>query len=135
MKEMSDEELQQWLENKRQLPQGTAFDKDAKVYRALFEALDGEPEVGLPYNFAANVTRKIKAQQGRSREWRYNLLVGTIFLSLITLVCCIMAVYGTVSVSTLLKYKWPIILLPITFIAIQYFDQVLVKTKIFNNRI
>ena len=135
MKEMSDEELQRWFENKLPSPNGKALGKDANAYRALFEALDGEPASGLPYDFAANVTRKIKAQQGRSSEWRSNLLVGAIFLSLIALVCCIMAVYGTVNIGTLLKYKWPIILLPITFIGIQYFDQVLVKTKIFNNRV
>jgi hypothetical protein len=132
MKELNDEELQRMLETGKQTPRKSPGD-DEKAYQALFEALNTGPEAGLPFDFAAKVTRGIATEQKRSNELRYNLIAGAIFLGLIALLCGIMTAYGTVDLPTILKYKWPLVLLPIAFIAIQYLDQVLIKVKIFRN--
>ena len=132
MKELNDEELQRMLETGKQNP-GQPLSDDEKAYHALFGVLNTDPEAGLPFDFAAKVTRNIAAEQKRSNELRYNLIAVAIFLGLIVLICGVMTAYGTVNLSTILKYKWLLLLLPIVFMAIQYFDQVLIKVKLFRN--
>jgi hypothetical protein len=132
MKKLNDEELQRLFEDGYFSSEKPLSD-DEKVYATLFEALDREPEGGLPYDFAAKVTRQVRTQQKRNSEWKYNLVAAAIFLGLVAFISGIMAAYGIVNVSTLLKYKWLLILLPIIFIAIQYLDQVLVKARIFRS--
>ncbi|MGZ3777925.1 MAG: hypothetical protein ACXVI9_10205, partial [Mucilaginibacter sp.] len=83
MKEMSDEELQQWLENKQQLPARKIVGKDADAYRALFEVLGEEPANGLPYNFAAKIARHVQAGEKRINELKYNLAVVLIFIAVL----------------------------------------------------
>jgi hypothetical protein len=133
MKEMSDEELQQWLENKPKLPEGSALGKDADAYCALFEALGEEPAKGLPFDFAAKVTRHIQANEKRSSELKYNLAAAIIFIALLAAIYGLLAVYTPNQASSLMKYKWMLLLFPIAFIAIQYFDQKLIKSRIFRN--
>ena len=133
MKEMNDEELQQWLENKPQLSAGDALSEDAKAYRTLFETLGEEPEGGLPYDFAAKVTRHIQAGEKRSNELKYNFLAIFIFIAIITGVWGLLAIFTPGQAPVLLKYKWILILFPVVFITIQYFDQKLIKTKIFRS--
>jgi hypothetical protein len=134
MKEMNDEELQQWLENKNQLPADRALNKDANAYRALFEALGEEPASDLPYNFAAKVTRHIQANEKRSGELQYNLVAALIFIVALAGIYGLLAFFTPDQASSLLKYKWILLLFPLAFIAIQYFDQRLVKARMFNNR-
>jgi len=135
MKEMDDDELQRLIENSKELPAGRTLNDGEKAYHALLEVLKSEPENGLPYNFAAKVTRHIQAEQKHKSEWKYNLATAAILLCLVVSLCGVMAVFGAISLATLLKYKWLIILLPVVFIVIQHFDQVLVKTRAFRNNL
>jgi len=130
MKEMSDEELQQWLENKQHLP----ADKDANAYRALFEALGEEPANGVPYDFAAKLARHVAAREKRSNELKYNLVAALVFLGALGLIYSLLVFFTPDQASLLLKYKWILLLFPPAFIVIQYFDQRLVKARMFNSR-
>lgn len=133
MKEMDDDELQRLIESGKEMQAGKSLNDSEHAYQTLFEALRSEPENGLPYNFAAKATRHIQAEQKHKSEWKYNLATAAILLCLVVALCGVMAVFGAVSLATLLKYKWLIILLPVVFIVIQHFDQVLVKTRAFRN--
>jgi hypothetical protein len=133
MKEMNDEELQQWLQGNPPLSPGDILNKDAEAYRALFETLEQEPAGGLPYDFAARVTRHIKATEKRTNELKYNIVAFFIFLAVVAALAAFLAVFAPKQAPVLLKYKWVLILFPVVFIAIQYFDQKLIKTRIFRN--
>lgn len=134
MKEMDDDEMQRLIESGKEMQAGKSLNNSEHAYQTLFEALKSEPENGLPYNFAANVTRHIQTDQKHKSEWKYNLATAAILLCLVVALCGVIAVFGAVSIATLLKYKWLIISLPVIFIGIQYFDQVLVKTRIFRSK-
>jgi hypothetical protein len=131
MKEMSDEELQQWLENKQQLPEGSTLRKDADAYRALFEVLGEEPENGLPYDFAAKVTRHINGNEQRDNELKYNLVTVFIFIAALAASYGLLMFFIPEQTPALLKYKWILLLFPPAFIIVQYFDQRLVKVRMF----
>ncbi len=131
MKEMSDDELQQWLDSKQQMPKGRAISKDTDAYHALFEVLSEEPENGLPYDFAAKVTRHIKANELCNNEWRYDLVVFLIFMIALAASYGLLMFFTPEQASALLKYKWILLLFPPAFIVIQYFDQRLVKARMF----
>lgn len=133
MKELNDEELQR-LFGDGYFSSPEPLNEDGKAYKALFEALGKEPENGLPYDFAAKVTRHIQAEQKRGSELRSNLVAAGLFFLTLAAACCALAIFSPDSTSALLKYKWILLLLPVAFIAIQYFDQKLVKTRIFNDR-
>lgn len=134
MKEMSDEELQQWLENKQRLSAEKVAGKDANAYCALFEALGEEPANGLPYDFAAKVARHVGAMEKRSNELKYNLVAALIFIIVLGFIYSLLVFFTPNQASLLLKYKWILLLFPPAFIVIQYFDQRLVKARMFNSR-
>jgi hypothetical protein len=134
MNEMNEEELQQWLDAKKQLPAGNPLSDDAKVYRALFEALGEEPGGGLPYDFAAKTARHIQASEKRSNELKYNVAAALIFVVALAVVYGLLVFFIPDQAPVLLKYRWILLLFPIAFIVIQYFDQKLVKVKIFSSR-
>jgi hypothetical protein len=134
MKELNDEELQRLIED-GYFSSGEPLNEDAKAYKTLFEALNKEPANGLPYNFAAKVSRHIQAEQKRGSELRSNIIVAGLFLVALTAACFALVAFAPDTTSTLLKYKWVLLLLPVAFIAIQYFDQKLVKTRMFSNRL
>lgn len=137
MKKMDDGDLQKWFdENKLAKKENSELiSDDARAYQFLFDVLDTEPMESLPYNFAANVTRKVQAETRRSNELRYYIIaVGVVALVLVAIYGLLMLVkpasgpsYG----SLLLQYKWVLILVVFSFLTIQYFDQVLVKMRMF----
>ncbi len=133
MKEMSDEELQQWLENKQQLPAEKVAGKDANAYRALFEALGEDPSKGLPYDFSAKVAKHIRTNEKRSNELKYNLAAVSIFIAALAVIYGALVFFTPDEAPLLLKYKWILLLFPLSFIAIQYFDQRLVKAGMFKS--
>ncbi|HEX3385005.1 MAG TPA: hypothetical protein VHS53_07455 [Mucilaginibacter sp.] len=133
MKELNDEELQRLIED-GYFSSNEPLNEDVKAYKTLFEALGKEPEIGLSYDFAAKVTRHIQAEQKRGNELRSNLMVAGLFLAAMSMSCCALAIFNPDTTSDLLKYKWILLLVPVAFMAIQYFDQKLVKTRIFDNR-
>jgi ABC-type maltose transport system permease subunit len=134
MNEMNDEELQQWLEGKPQLPGDASLGKDAKAYHTLFEALGREPEKGLPYDFSAKVVRSVQAETKRSNDLKFNIIAAVLSIVAIAIACFALSILNPTQESTLLKFKWVLLLLPVAFIAIQYFDQKLVKEKLFHHK-
>jgi hypothetical protein len=134
MKEMNDDELQQWLGGKPKLPDNASLDKNANAYRRLFETLDKEPEEGLPYDFSAKVARHIQAQTKRNNDLKFTLIAAALFVAAIAAACFVLSVSNPTQESLLLKFKWVLLLLPIVFITIQYFDQKLIREKIFRHK-
>lgn len=134
MKKMNDEEIQKWLEENRQqnaeLPDG-----DAKSYDMLFNLLENEPDKGLPYDFAAKVTRKVQAEQKRNSELRSYLVsmaVVTVIIGCIYGFLLLVKNQQSVGVlAVILEYKWALILSIFSLITIQYLDTVLIKSNIF----
>jgi len=133
MKETDDDELQQWLENRLPLPEKNTVSEDAAAYRTLFEILDDGPAGGLPYNFAAKVTRRIEADEKRGSEVKYYILAALIFIATITAACSILTLFNPKVFVPLMNFKWIIIAGPVVFMAIQYLDLKLVKGNIFRN--
>ena len=134
MKEMSDDELQQWLDGKPSIPGNVSPNDDTAAYRNLFAALDKEPDKGLSYNFAAKVTRKITVEQKKNNELKLNIIAGAIFMALFALACGLLTLFKVDAFAKLPSYKWVFLFGPIAFITIQYFDQKLVKPTIFKRR-
>jgi len=133
MTEMNDDELQRLFESGGQILPGKSSSNNEKAYRALFQALKSEPGDSLPYNFASKVTRHIQTEQKHGSELKYNLIAAVLFIVALATICTALAIFNPVTTSVLLKYKWVLLLLPVIFIAIQYFDQKLVKIKMFRN--
>jgi hypothetical protein len=140
MKKMDDEEIQKWLEENGPASGKTnkeLISDDARAYQFLFDVLDEEPLQGLPYDFAAKVTRKVQAEAKRTSELRYFIIaIAVVALVLVAIYGLLMLVkpgagpsYG----SLLLQYKWVLILVVFSFLTIQYLDQILVKGKIFES--
>jgi hypothetical protein len=134
MKEMNDDELQQWLSGKPQLPADDQLGKDEKAYKALFEALDNEPAKGLPYDFSAKVTRHIQTEAKRSNDLKFNIIAALLFIGILAVLCLGFSAWNPKQAPELLKFKWVLLLFPIVFIAIQYFDQKLVRERIFHGK-
>jgi hypothetical protein len=132
MKKLNDEELQRLFED-GYFSSKKPLNDDENAYATLFEALGSEPEGGLPYNFAAKVTRQVGTEQKLGNELRRNLAAALIFVVSLAIICGALAIFSPDTTLTLLKYKWILLLLPVAFIAIQHFDQKLVKTRIFRN--
>jgi len=129
MKEMNDDELQQWFEGKP--AQGEPGADDAKAYSALFEALGKEPERGLPYDFSARVMQRVKADVKRRNDLKWNILTFAIFAVILAGIYGLVSIVNPKALPSLLAYKWIFLMVPVLFIAIQSVDQKLVKTNIF----
>ena len=138
MKKMNDEEIQKWLEENRHqgnsLPPG-----DAKAYDLLFNLLETEPDKGLPYDFAAKVTRKVQAEQKRNSELRSYLVsmaVVTVIIACIYGLLLLVKNQQSIGVlSIILEYKWALILSIFSLLTIQYLDNTLIKSNIFKKNI
>lgn len=134
MKKMNDEEIQKWMEENRQqsmeLPSG-----DAKTYDFLFNLLETEPDKGLPYDFAAKVTRKVQAEQKRNSDFRSYLIslsvVAAIIACIYGLLLLIKNQQSTGILSVILEYKWALVLSIFSLLTIQYLDTALIKSNIF----
>jgi len=138
MKKMDDEELQKWLEENGPSSGKTnkeLISDDARAYQFLFDVLDEEPSQGLPYDFAAKVTRKVQAEAKRTNELRYYIMaigvVAFVLVAIYGLLLLLKPVVGPTYGSLLLQYKWVLILVVFSFLTIQYLDQILVKGKVF----
>jgi len=130
MKKMTDEELQQWLENNKTMPESELTDEDAKAYMALFNALETEPEAGLPYDFAAKVTRTVQAETKRGNELKRYLLNAFLFLLASCAVIALLALNAH-GFNLLLQYKWGIGLCLLAFCIVQGLDERLITSKLF----
>lgn len=128
MKELNDDELQQWLEGGKTPPAGES--DDIKAYNALFDLLKAEPEDGLPYDFSAKVIRSVETQTQRKSEFKYNLLAAIIFIVILVSAWFSVNIYNPQLSAALLPYKWLLLSAPLIFIIIQYLDQRLIKRKL-----
>lgn len=137
---MDDEELQKWLEENSPASGKTnkeLISDDAKAYQFLFDVLDEEPLQGLPYDFAAKVTRKVQAETKRTSELRYYVItvavVGFVLAAIFGVFMLVKPAAGPTYSSLLWQYKWVLILVVFSFLTVQYLDQVLVKGRVFKN--
>lgn len=134
MKKMNDEEIQKWLEENRQLNDKLPVG-DAKAYDLLFDLLETEPDKGLPFDFAAKVTRKVRAEQKQNSELRSYLIsmavVAVIIASVYGLLSLMKNQQSTGVLSIMLEYKWALILSIFSLLTIQYLDTKLIKSNIF----
>lgn len=134
MKELDDDELQELL-NGGLLPDNENLSDSEKVnlhaYQNLFNALNTEPEQGLPISFAANVRRKIQEQAARKSDMRFNLLALLIFglgLALAYgLLTVIDAKSGEMFLTALISFKWVLLTLVVGFFGFLLIDQRLAK--------
>ena len=134
-KKWSDEELQRMLDNGphangAEVP--PASEQDLAAYKLLFDALKKEPAGGLPYDFSANLLRKIEMEKNprvadiKFYAWAAILAVAAIGLAWVTLGLINKenaSQFGTM----VLKYKWIYIFMVGGFLTVQYLDQKLVK--------
>src|ERR1700761_4108162 len=117
MKKMDDEEIQKWLEENGPASGKTnkeLISDDAKAYQFLFDVLDEEPAQGLPYDFAAKVTRKVQAETKRTSELRYYIIaiavVAFILAAIFGVFMLVKPASGPSYSSLLWQYKWVLIL-------------------------
>lgn len=129
MKELNDDELQQWLEGRKNVPAGAPG--DMRAYKTLFDLLQTEPEGELPYNFSAKVARAVEMQAKRKIELKYNVLAACVFVLVLFAGYLSIRIYNPTLSAELVPYKWLGLVAPFLFIAIQYLDQQLVKKKLF----
>lgn len=131
MKKMTDEELQQWLENNPSPTPGELTDEETRAYSALFDALNEEPEGGLPYDFAANVTRAVQTEAKRSSEWKRYLINAFWFLLASSVAILLIGLRTHDTTNMLLHYKWIIGFCIIGFCVIQGLDEKLTMSRLF----
>jgi len=129
---LTDEEIQRLLE-KELLTPGKAGDSENDVtsYRLLFNALKKEPPGGLPYDFAAKLTRQLQSRKNRASDIKFYLLAIILPIAFLAGAYGVLNVFDTKTAAllgdTLLKYKWAFIFVLGGFLLVQYFDQKLVK--------
>lgn len=131
MKKMTDEELQQWLENNPPLTQSELTDEETRAYSALFEALNEEPDGGLPFDFAANVTRHVQAEAKRGSELKRYLMNAFWFLLASSAAVALIGLRSHDSTNLLLQNKWIIGFCIIGFCVIQGLDEKLTLSRLF----
>jgi hypothetical protein len=131
MKEMSDDELQQWFEDEPANAAKRIPGHDAETYQALFETLRQEPEKGLPYDFSAKVVRSVKADLKRRNDFEWSLLALIVFGVAAAAIYALLAVFNPKALPWLMGYKWALLAIPSLFITIQWLDQRLVKGGLF----
>ena len=77
---MSEEELQHKIEAREKIS-----GRDAQAYRKVFDALEHEPEFGLPLNFADAVMSRIESKRESRKEY-FVLAGGILFFVIATVV-------------------------------------------------
>jgi hypothetical protein len=134
MKKMNDEEIQKWLEENRHQNTGLPMG-DAKAYDMLFDLLETEPDKGLPFDFAAKVTRKVQAEQKRNSELRSYLIsmavVGVVIACIYGLLSLVKNQQSTGVLSIIVEYKWALMLSIFSLLTVQYLDTKFIKSNIF----
>lgn len=139
MKKPADEEIQKILE---QDPAANGLeissDDDFKTYKALFDALKTEPEGGLPYNFAANISRELQRRRDDAKDIKLFLWIGMVLVLGIAGVCLYsMHAYSKDihnMAATAAPYTWIFVFSIACVLIIQYLDQKLIKSPALGDR-
>jgi hypothetical protein len=134
MKKLTDEQIQAMLDIELRAPADTSSateDEQTQRYQSLFQKLNREPEQGLPFNFASKVTGQLKIKLKRRSDIRFNLL------ALLGIVVGLLTVYGLLTVvdtvagyqflTSMLKFKWLLILSSIVLLGTLVFEQSVVE--------
>jgi len=133
MKKLDDQKIQELLENKALSEDTIAQNPDIHLYNKLFAALKKEPEISLPFGFAAFMTNKIKAQQIKQTSFKsYVIAFATTGLILIAS-CMFLFVFQTALVLQLYAFlfsvKYILVTAILAFLMVQYLDQKFVKKR------
>jgi hypothetical protein len=139
MKKADDEEIQKKLERDlaASWPEAGTHD-DFKTYKALFDALKKEPEGGLPYDFAANVSRELRRRLDDSKDIKLYFLIGlAVFIGFAGV--CIFTTHAyskdmQLMATSVKPYLWIFIFSMACLLIIQYLDQKLIKSPALGNR-
>lgn len=131
MKKLTDEQIQAMLDDHLQSPGASMADPetqdDVKHYELVFKALHTEPAAGLPFDFSAKVSRRLRLKLKRKSDIRFNLLVAGLFLiSLIAAYGALMLVDGAVAaqfLQVILRFKFPLLIAIAVLIASLILDQ------------
>jgi hypothetical protein len=134
MKKLNDEDIQKLLEGGRltDSEQTTSEqEEDIKAYKFLFKQLEQEPEMNLPYNFAAKVAATVDVKTKRSNTVQFYLLTVAVTA------CCLALTYFmvqhfsghvTTRIGTIIApYKWILGFVVVVLLTIQFVDQKLIK--------
>ncbi len=131
MKKLTDEQIQAMLDDHLQLPGASLTDPetqdDIEHYQLVFKALSTEPAAGLPFDFAAKVSRRLKLKLKRKSDIRFNLLVAGLFLiSLIAAYGALMLVDAAAAaqfLQVILRFKFPLLIAVAVLIGSMVLDQ------------
>ena len=134
MKKLNDDEIQKLLEEGLAKPDeeiSATEQEDIKAYQFLFENLRKEPEEGLPYNFAAKVRLRVQEKINRTSDIKLYLYAAVIGIAGFGIAYMLLVFYNQQAASKFYSaisgFKWVFVLALISFLAIQYLDQKLVK--------
>lgn len=128
----NDEYLQKMLEegiSEPEMNMTISDQKDFDTYKQLFAVLGEEPEAGLSYQFSAKLSRRISMSKERSFPFYWSVALVT--LGSMAAICLAMVFidqrYHSGLFMVLWSYKWAFVFGMACLLAIQHFDQKLVK--------
>lgn len=135
MEELNDEQIQAMLESGlNPTSKLSAFEHEQiEGYQQLFKTLETEPERGLPFDFSAKVSARLKLKLKRRADLKFNLLAALgIVLALFVaygILTLTSATAGSQFLSAALKFKWILIMASILLLGSMIFDQKVVEEK------
>ena len=137
MKELSEEELKQLLEEQFEQDnnQGALCkDDDAALYRLLFTVLAVEPSTLQNIDLAESVVEQIKTDELKKESIRYNLLVVLVIIAGILSAYFAINYISPVALNSALNfietYRWILVFIILCFGIIQIADKKLVKKSL-----
>jgi hypothetical protein len=137
LKDQDERELQEWLE--KELTDAAANtppwdQEDLEAYRVLFEVLEEEPPVSLPYDFSSKVVANIQARKDNLFDFRWNFILPLSLLCILVITYVsalyIDSKYAETVLQLFVRFKWQIIFGIFVFFSIQYLDQQFIKKKL-----
>jgi hypothetical protein len=138
MKELSDDELQQWLQQQLEEdknPELTNGEDDPALYRLLFSALADEPVIAKNKDLAEAVIKQIQAEDEKHELLQYYIIIAAVLAGGVAFAWFAVNYINPAMVKPVLNfanvYKWVIAFTIISLAAIEIADKTLVKRKIF----
>ena len=134
MRRLSDEEIQQIVEEKLQLEHYAVEDKEnLRLYASLFDALDKNPEESLSHDFADKVVQKISKRNEVIDTIKFYAFI-VVLIMLFSAVTMATIAYADLSyaqniLGRVSKFKEAIVFGLICIPIIQVLDQLLVKNS------
>lgn len=132
MRRLSDEEIQQIVEEKLQMEHYAVEDKEhLRLYASLFDALDKKPEESLSHDFADKVVQKISKRNEVIDTIKFYAFI-VVLIMLFSAVTMATIAYADLSyaqniLGIVSKFKEAIVFGLICIPIIQVLDQLLIK--------